>query len=477
MLMTRLLALSAALAAAASLSAMSIHAEPRTEARTAPAGGPLRVHRTNPRYFADARGRPVYLTGSHVWWNFAADRPWAECRATSPLSFSWPAHLRQLQRYGHNFIRLWRFELMRWRDCRGGFALVDLHPWQRTGPGNALDGRPRFDLTRFDPNYFKRLRDRIAAAQRRGIYVSVMLFEGWYVQYVSKEWRWRGHPYHAANNVNGVDGDVNGDGEGLEVHSLANRRVTAIQEAYVRKVIDTVNRFDNVLFEIVNESGAYSTAWQYRMIDLVKRYERRKAKRHPVGMTYQHGGDYAGEKLFASKADWVSPYGGGPAWLTDPAPTTGQKVVILDTDHLCGVCGGADFIWRAFLRGHSPIYMDIMDKNPGREAARRAMGQTRRFARRLDLSSAKPRIDLASTRFCLAAPSRQYLVYQPEGGRFWIDAGTARKRYAREWFDPTTGRTARLAARTLQGRQWFTPPWDGPAVLHLRAVKPPSRSR
>ena len=29
--------------------------------------GPLRVHPMNSRYFADARGRPVYLTGSHTW--------------------------------------------------------------------------------------------------------------------------------------------------------------------------------------------------------------------------------------------------------------------------------------------------------------------------------------------------------------------------------------------------------------------------
>ena len=29
--------------------------------------GPLTVHPGNPRYFADASGRPVYLTGSHTW--------------------------------------------------------------------------------------------------------------------------------------------------------------------------------------------------------------------------------------------------------------------------------------------------------------------------------------------------------------------------------------------------------------------------
>jgi len=32
--------------------------------------GPLTVHPTNPRYFADGNGNVVYLTGSHTWTNF-----------------------------------------------------------------------------------------------------------------------------------------------------------------------------------------------------------------------------------------------------------------------------------------------------------------------------------------------------------------------------------------------------------------------
>ena len=34
-----------------------------------PAGGPLRVHPDNRRYFTDGSGRAVYLTGSHTWAN------------------------------------------------------------------------------------------------------------------------------------------------------------------------------------------------------------------------------------------------------------------------------------------------------------------------------------------------------------------------------------------------------------------------
>jgi hypothetical protein len=438
--------------------------------RAAPSQRPdrtLRVLPANPRYFTDGTGRPVYLTGSHVWWNLAGDETFDFCLRNPASPFSYDAYLDELARYGHNFVRLWAYELIRWNSC-GKPVSLDFHPWTRTGPGLAVDGRPRFDLGRFNPAYFSRLRARVQEAQRRGFYVSVMLFEGWAVQFEEDGWAWRGHPFHPLNNANGVNADVNRDGAALEIHSLANPRVLQIQEAYVRKVIDTVNGFDNVLYEIANESGLHSTAWQYRMIDLVKRHERRKPRRHPVGMTYQHG-DHAGRALRASRADWISPFAGGPAALSNPPPADGRKVVLLDTDHLCGVCGDAAFVWKSFLRGHNPIYMDPFDAHPVREAARVAMGQTRRYARRIDLRHAKPRGDLVSTGYALARPGREYLVFQPARTRFSIDLGGRAGTWAGEWLDPTSGRVVRFRSRRAAGRSWFAPP-SGPSVLLLRRL-------
>ena len=49
-------------------------------------------------------------------------------------------------------------------------------PFARTGPGQAFDGKPKFDVTQFNQAYFDRLRQRVEAAQERGCYVAVMLF-------------------------------------------------------------------------------------------------------------------------------------------------------------------------------------------------------------------------------------------------------------------------------------------------------------
>ncbi|MHC4356741.1 MAG: apiosidase-like domain-containing protein, partial [Planctomycetota bacterium] len=192
-----------------------------------PTNGPLRVCPDNPRYFADADGKAVLLVGSHVWYNLVdmgGEDP--------PKPFDYNAYLDWMAGYGHNYMRMWAWEMVKW-DTQGNSSRyrnetttfhVQPHPWLRTGPGKALDGKPKFDLTKFDPEYFERLTRRLEAARRRGIYVSVMMFEGWAMQRV--EDGWKSHPFHPKNNVNNIDGDANGDGKGLEVHELVVDAVT-----------------------------------------------------------------------------------------------------------------------------------------------------------------------------------------------------------------------------------------------------------
>jgi hypothetical protein len=439
-------------------------AETRTP-RTRSKPGPLRVLRSNPRYFTDGTGRAVYLTGSHVWWNLLGDRTWpAECLPIQAAPFDYNAYLDTLVRHNHNFFRLWTFELTHWTECDGTEVSVAPQPWLRTGPGLALDGLPKFDLTRPDPGYFARLRERVAAAKRRHLYVSIMLFEGWSAQFAAPSWRWAGHPFNAANNINGIEGDLNGDGTGEEVHTLQNRPILQIQEDYVRRVVDAVNDLDNVLYEIANESGTFSTAWQYHMINLVHGLEAQEAKRHPVGMTYQNPYGTNGT-LYASGAEWVSPAGGEP-FLDDPPVADGKRVSLTDTDHHCGLCGSPAFPWKALTRGHNPILMDPMDADPNREAIRWALGNARHYALRMDLAASRPRSGLSSTRFCLAVPGRQYLVYQPRAGAFSVDLRGSGARYRVEWFQPSSGR--RWFGRTRGGsRRVFRPPVTTPVVLFL----------
>ena len=444
--------------------------------RAEPAAGPLRVHPTNSRYFTDGSGKAIYLTGAHTWNNFQDFGP-----ADPPPAFDFNAYLDFLEKHHHNFIRLWRWELVKWntaanQEKESKILTAAPHPWARTGPGLALDGKPKFDLEKFDEAYFERLRSRAAAARERRIYVSVMLFEGWGLQFVADGWK--AHPFHPANNVNGIDGDTNGDGKGIEIHTLGRPAITRLQEAYVRQAIDAVNDLDNVLYEISNENHPPSTEWQYHVIRYIHQYEKTKPKQHPVGMTFQYEGG-SNATLLAGPADWISPNpkaDGGYDYQSNPPPADGRKVILSDTDHLWGIGGDTQWVWKSFLCGLNPIFMDpykreilSRDSENQWEAVRRALGDTRRFAERMNLAAMTPRPELVSTRYCLANPGVEYLIYQPKTGEAFsveLKAGT----YQFEWFDPAKGASAGSGRiESTGGAQQFKAPFEGDAVFYLKA--------
>jgi len=455
-----------------------------TPAKEAPARGPLKVHPSNPRYFTGGSGKAIYLTGAHTWSNFKDMGP-----TDPPPVFDFNAYLDFLHQCNHNFIRLWTWELTVY-SYNGNLTYATPFPWLRTGPGMALDGKPKFDLKRFNQKYFDRLRSRVAAAGKRGIYVSIMLFEGHGLHASLKPWCWDGHPFNRQNNINGIDGDPDGDGRGLETQTLQIPAVTALQEACVRKVIDTVNDLDNVLYEICNEAGPYSTEWQYHMIRFIKEYQSEKPQQHPVGMTFQYPGG-SNKALFDSPADWISPNPEG-GYTDNPPAADGSKVILSDTDHLWGIGGNTAWVWKSFCRGMNPLFMDpyrAVRQSQGRETTwtdhlsdapaldpqwepiRKNLGYTLSYARRMNLAAMTPRNDLASTRYCLANPGAEYLIYLPGGGSVTVNLGDVKGRVSLEWLNPDTGVATDGGTARGGGQIGLTAPFDGDAVLYIRGAK------
>ncbi|UCD29604.1 MAG: hypothetical protein JSV03_03740 [Planctomycetota bacterium] len=463
------------------------------------AKGPLVVHPENPRYFmvkGDPEKKAVYLTGSHTHFVFQDEKltnlktvnydqdcslsekdtnylPWNDC------------YLDFLQYYGHNFTRGWVWEQACWAPWTKEDVRYSPVIYQRTGPGKARDGEPKFDLTKFNQEYFDRLRERIIAASKRGIYVSVMLFEGWSIERKAKKGRehergnpWLGHPFNRDNNINDIDGDPNQDDEGKETHTLALPEVTRLQEIYVKKVIDELNNLDNILWEISNESHKDSAPWHYHIINFIKKYEKTKPKQHLIGMT---GYVLNNQELFESPADWISPNKKSPThkegYRHNPPDAEGKKIIISDTDHLWGFGGNHSWVWRSFTRGMHPIYMDPLcgrwDVTEKRSILlRHALGHTLRFAGKVDLARMTPRNDLSSTKFCLANPGKEYVIYQPAKKAFNLKLSTGSYYY--EWFDPQAGKvlkTGKIIIKTTE--QNFTPlpscVYD--SVLYLKKVK------
>jgi hypothetical protein len=471
------------------------------------ANGPLRVLPSNPRFLSDGTGAVVLLVGAHTWNNF---QDWGN--ADPPPALDYPQYLRFLRDRGHNFTRLWTWEQAAWLPWESDPIRIAPVPYLRTGPGLARDGRPRFDLRQFDQTYFDRLRERVREAGAAGIYVSVMLFNGWSLS--PKGQRpgnpWRGHPFHRENNVSGIDGDPDRDESGTEAQTLLVPAVTELQKAYVAKVADTLNDCDNVIWEISNESEAASREWQYEMIRFLRAHEAARPEQHLIGMTvaYPNG---ANDHLLAGPADWISPNAtASRPYALFPAGAP-AKVVINDTDHIWGIGGSSDFVWGSLLHGMNAVFMDpykssvrdnepvlgdLLDASvyraapprPEWERLRTDLGRARAMARRCRLATMAPADELVSARaICLADRGREYLVYVPAPtglrrrvadwlprlapSHVTVDLAGPPVDYEVEWLQPGTGDLYRAGRVTGGRRLGLSAPFAGEAVLHLSAER------
>ena len=228
------------------------------------------------------------------------------------------------------------------------------------------------------------------------------------------------------------------------------------------------------------------------MINFLKRCEAEQPMQHPVGMTFAYRGGTNAD-LFDSPADWISPNSTRKDdYRENPPAADGRKVIVSDTDHLWGMGGNRAWVWKSFTRGLNPIFMDALVM-PQCESIRQAMGMTLAYANRMNLSSMRPRGDLASSGYCLANPGEEYLVYLPlevpwlESRRFFrrfkqqirnarrlfatkvtLDLSSHPEEFRVEWLNPSSGEIKKGGSVKGGTKLSFTAPFKGDAILYVR---------
>jgi len=462
------------------------------------AKGPLRQSE-NPNYFADSSGTPLVLCGSHSW-NTLQD--WGTNGTVRPLDFD--AFVSFLKGHGHNFTLLWSTELPRFRGLPTTVTSppdfsVSPFPWMRTGPGLATDDGLKFDLTRFNQAYFDRLRTRVQVLDGEGIYAGIYLFTGEFL--LQFRFGADGYPFSGPNNVSGIDDGYEGDPGASAVSSVtmtAPNDITERQDAYVKKVIDTLTDLPNVLWIVSEEAPINSTWWNSHFISLIREYETGKRYQHPIGYAAL---EYPQDTiLYNSDADWVT-----PSVRLSPTQSCGSgkptcKININDSDHsYFGMWKDSpqknrNYAWENFMNGNQVLFMDPYvvhyprenrnitaspvngigsEPDPRWNNFRGNLGYIVKYSRKLNLARVRPKGSLCSAGYCLAqTPSigAEYLVYAPDGGSFKLDLSAMpdTRMLDVEWFDPGTGTTIPrppIVAGTMS--QPFTPPFNGDAVLYL----------
>jgi hypothetical protein len=465
--------------------------------------GPLRVSSSNPHYFVDPAGKAVYLSGSHSWNSFQDTD-----QGPTPAPADFNAYVQFLLAHGHNATILWRKDLPTYFNWgAGGTWNMAPWPWPRTGTGNASDGRPAFDLSQLDQAYFDRLRSRALILQQNGIYAIVEFFDG--LGLVSNRGTGDGYPFSAGNNINSIS---DGGGAGSMTMSAPNA-ITNIQDAYVRKVIDTLNDLTNVIWEQSEEAPGGSSWWQGHMIDLIHTYEAAKPLQHPIlypTLEFNSANDSA---LYNSKAEAVAPVAKLSPTSSCGSGTPPCKVNINDSDHsYFGMWNDStqvnrNYLWQNFTNGANVVFMDPylvywttgnrnLCGNPVHGVCntvdtrwnnfRDNMGYAVSYGKKMNLAAMTPQAGLSSTGHVLASAiptGAEYLVYSSSGGSFTVNLTATTHALNVEWLNPSNGAvTAGSRVTGGSSQQSFVPPFTGDAVLYLvdaqlRAPAAPSNVR
>jgi hypothetical protein len=274
---------------------------------------PIRVHPDNPHYYL-FRGQPTVLVTSAEHYGAVMNR-----------AFDYNAYLDALKSYGLNYTRIYPAAFV---EPVGTFhpnntlapkPLDLIQPWPRSQTPGYRGGGNLFDLDRWDPDYFTRLKDFMTQADARGIVVEVCFFNA------QNKGSWPVSPLYWENNVQHEGRCGYNDVQTLKQPGLLQR-----QEAFVRRIVQEVNSFDNMILEICDEPFSYGTprdlagSWIAHLIDVVKQAESDLPKKHLLGQQIQ--GPIGGPVDFTARPDVpviVTQY----IWLTPDEQVGGMRAL------------------------------------------------------------------------------------------------------------------------------------------------------
>lgn len=452
---------------------------------------PIRLHPKNPHYFL-YRGKAVALitSGEHYGAVMNAD-------------FDYRRYLAALAAEGMNYTRLFAgsyrevpaksFGIQRntLAPAPGRFVA----PWARAETPGYEGGGNKFDLDRWNPEFFARFHDFLSEAALRGVVVEVTLFSSHY-----QEMHWKVSALNPANNVNGTAAI-----DWRKLHTLENGNILARQERYTRKLVREANAFDNVIFEIQNEpwsdrtvlarvvnpylpppardkypnsvdlADELSMAWQARAAEWIASEESALPNHHLIAQNYCNflfpvrqlvPGISIVNFHYAYPEAVLLNYGLGKAISNDETGFLGRDDAAYRRQAWNFMLSGGgvfDSLDYSFSAGRE----DGTDTEPngpggGSPALRRQLRVLREFLQKLPLEELAPDAHVVKHAAgvyarVLSSPGREYGMYLDGAGPSEVTLELPAGAYSGEWIDVETGNTVRAesfrhagGARVLQ---------------------------
>ncbi len=436
---------------------------------------PISLHPENPHYL-NYKGNPTVLITSAEHYG-----------AVLNTDFDFNKYLQTMHSEGMNYTRIFTGSYV---EIPGSFGIENntlapvvgsfITPWKRTNDEGLYKGENKFDLSKWNPDYFKRLDKFIALANKLDIIVEVTFFCSTY-----SDASWERHPFNPGNNINGLPQNL----DRKKSNTLENGVLTDFQKELVSKLVTELNKYDNVFYEIQNEpwsddpqkvmrtlrtlnpnpgkenwfkwaekASDASLEWQKQMVQVIVETEKKLPQKHIIAQNYTNFKSSL-EKVDANisilnfhyvwpEAVWLN-YGWNRVVSFDESGFSGNE-----TDNYLRqawqfmVAGGAIFnnLDYSFFVGKENGLGENSAPGAGSAEFRKQLKFLRSFIESFDFIKMRPDFNIVTHApgvdwQCISEPGEQYAIVFTGVAASWVKLNLPKGKYNYEFISPYTGKT------------------------------------
>ncbi len=446
---------------------------------------PIQLHPDNPHYF-HYQNQPTLLITSAEHYG-----------AVLNVEFDYKTYLQTLHDEGMNYTRVFTGAYV---EIPGAFGIENntlapatgryLTPWRQVEETGLYKGENKYDLDQWNPDYFERLNDFVSRAEELDIIVEVTFFSSIY-----QDANWERNPFNPGNNINDIDPNLNRK----KANTLLNGGVLEYQKKMVAKIVEELNEYGNIMYEIQNEpwaddpqkamrtlrtldpdpgqgdwykwadnASAASMEWQKAMAQVVVDTEKNLPNEHLIAQNYNNF-KYSLENVDPNvsvlnfhyawpEAVWMNYPWNRPLSFDESGFAGGSDTTYLRQAWQFILAGGAVFnnLDYSFFVGSEDGTGENDAPGGGSTVLRRQLTYLKDFLYSLDFVNMKPDGNMVYHAPGLqwqgiSEPGRQYAIVFTGNPQDWVKISLPNGQYSYEFVSPFTGEV--LASGTIRGHK------------------------
>ena len=432
-------------------------------------------------HYFQYKNKPVLLIGDSV------TQGWME----SGKDFDYKGYIDAISSKGINLVMIWSYigtsSKTQINDPRIGYNSPELWPWK-----GSPDNRS-FDLSKFNEEYFKRLKLFVSYAAKHDVIFLITVHNG------GVKWRFRNHPF----NRNLGNGPLKYGKQYVDLYDYDKeisdpfdrnwnyrKKNQFFQERFCAKLIEELNEYPNVIYELFNEGRWYDKKLRRKHEQHFLSFFRKRCKNLLLTNTDFIVND---APYNDNKVDVITIHG---EWLKTEDELqkmyhTRPAKPVLISEPVPGFSGDSKFLntlsrsaWQAALSGiHWVAQNDtsfgwnkkakMYENTIIRDQAYKYIGNCARFLNndKLNLAMMGPKNDQASNGICFTETGKTFVTYCQNGEPIKLRTSSLPSRVKYFWFNPESGKNEKAHILQINNTMVFTPPNLHDLILFVELIK------